>query len=282
MNIGTPCLQFQPFKMDASTKCVSSIERGVDSPLDQLIHNRVAIKDPSEPSHNNNNVIMRESESMDFDDEECCEESDYDEMCTESDDITGLGDQECPSVSASTQLLEFAEMVSSDIQRLFGGKKGSDESCDIYEDPWKQSRSGKELYYAHLMKIAQGIEAEVDDKLITSNSSYSGKRDRKAGLGPLKALFEYGLKDYWKDESMARRLAKMKKFRMNDVSGINSASLNGRKLPESFWAEPKVLCSGPDEADQPNRTLSAMSKTPDFSDLLESWTAEEDHSQITP
>ena len=249
-------------------------------------------------TNNNYHACVQDMEFDESFDEEVDEEfSDEDPEC-EMDGVSaenGRYDNASSSGGdATTQLLKFADMVNGDIQKYFGAKKGDEESCNIYEDKWKHSRSGRELYYADLMKIAQGIDTDIDEK-VTSTTSESttppptGKMDKKVGLGPLGELFEYGLKDYWNDRKMASKLKKVKKFKSEDSSKFSEqVPLNKRQLPDSFWSEPRDQ-TGTDAATKEaqssskgsnSSTILTSSKTPDFSDLLESWTGD-DHEDMS-
>jgi hypothetical protein len=180
------------------------------------------------------------------------------------------------------QLLNFADMVNADIQKFFGKKKDED-SCDIYEDKWVTTKSGRELYYADLLRIAQGenVDTKNTKELLTlnktshektnSNNRFSGKLDMKLGLGPLEDLFRYGLKDFISDKKKSKKPKRIQ----TDVKKFSDLTpMNQRKLPQSFWQEPG----------RNNRThgkvngapMMNSSQPPDFSDLLHSWTRYEE------
>lgn len=230
---------------------------------------------------------------IDFDesfDEEVDEEF-SDEDCEMADEDSGDKSESPASNNGNTtsQLLQFADMVNKDIQKYFGARKGDEDSCNIYEDRWKNARSGRERYYSDLMKIAQGIDTDLDseDKVTSTTGEDpntpppSGKMDKKAGLGPLVELFQFGLKDYWEDKKLAQKLKKVKKFKPDNLSKLSEKQLPllKRQLPESFWKEPIESQNG---AKEPNKggsnQILTSSKTPDFSDLLESWTGDGDMS----
>lgn len=171
------------------------------------------------------------------------------------------------------RLLSFAEMVNVDIQKYFGKKKDED-SCDIYEDKWVTTKSGRELYYADLLRIAQGENVDSKSNRDTrsqkehAKQKYTGKMDAKIGLGPLNDLFEYGLRQFLADGKLkAKRLKRIKQ----DVKKIEDVMpMIQRKLPDSFWREP-----GAERHADPRvngGTLLNTSQPPDFSDLLQSWT----------
>ncbi|XP_059572266.1 protein PERCC1 [Alligator mississippiensis] len=166
------------------------------------------------------------------------------------------------------QLLRFSELISSDIQRYFGRKDKEEDpdSCNIYEDCFSPQRSGRELYYADLMHIAQS--GELDDEDSHSAQVPLGQLDQQVWrsicnkdggqkLGPLAELFEYGLRQYIKQTvSDSRRLRLEKKY-------AHITPMHRRKLPPSFWKEPS-----------PGPAGILNTNTPDFSDLLANWTVE--------
>ncbi|RUS81788.1 hypothetical protein EGW08_010480 [Elysia chlorotica] len=134
--------------------------------------------------------------------------------------------QKHPNVAS--ELLTFAETASMDIQKFFGRTKGEEDACDVYEDKWAATKSGRELYYADLIRIAQGGDTEPSSSskskkgtsfsstrvspstpsssasytsslsplgtdILDSRTRYSGRRDDSIGMGALSDLFEYGL-----------------------------------------------------------------------------------------
>ena len=143
------------------------------------------------------------------------------------------GDDTQQEEDEADRLLSFANQVNKDINKLFHKK----DSCNIYEDRWKRGKSGRELYYADLLRIAQGEDME--------EKTYSGRMDRKMGLGPLKELFE------------TNGIKRVRSSRRQ----CHTIPMKDRELPASFWKEPII-----------KRTISAGGEQqPDFSDLLESW-----------
>lgn len=185
------------------------------------------------------------------------------------------------------QLLNFADMVNADIQKFFGKKKDED-SCDIYEDKWVTTKSGRELYYADLLRIAQGenVDTKNTKELLTLNNAsqdktdnkhkFTGKLDLKMGLGPLEDLFRVGLKDFIADKKKSKKpkriQADVKKF--SDLTPMNQ-----RKLPQSFWQEPGGL--NRTHANGNGAPIINSSQPPDFSDLLHSWTRCEEEEEYS-
>ncbi|XP_033746710.1 protein PERCC1-like [Pecten maximus] len=201
--------------------------------------------------------------------------SDHDSHYSEDfidDEFMHVITEEPPDVTQ--RLLSFAEMVNTDIQKYFGKKKDED-SCDIYEDKWVTTKSGRELYYADLLRIAQGenvdSKSSVSPKLESQGKQkFTGKMDAKIGLGPLNDLFEYGLRQFLVEGKLkAKRLKRMKQDtkRMEEVMPMNQ-----RKLPDSFWREPGADRHAADTRVNNGGNLLNSSHPPDFSDLLQSWT----------
>ncbi|XP_010618816.1 protein PERCC1 [Fukomys damarensis] len=164
------------------------------------------------------------------------------------------------------QLLRFSQLISGDIQRYFGPKdKGQDpDSCDIYADSCSASCSARELYYADLVRLAQGGPSE--DKEATESgvcSSWGPERpacrsaDGVPPLGLLDELFDYGLQQF-AGPSISAGL----RLRLEQKYG-HITPMTQRKLPPSFWKEPAPSALG-----------LLHPGTPDFSDLLASWSAE--------
>nr|KAG5702449.1 hypothetical protein BaRGS_027536 [Batillaria attramentaria] len=203
------------------------------------------------------------------------------------------------------QLLAFADMVNTDIQKFFGRKKGDEDSCDVYEDKWVVTKSGRELYYADLLRIAQGdfgdsksSSSKNTDKASSSSSvrdrqvvednrnTFSGKADLSLGLGPLKDLFEVGLRQFLQDNkqrSTANQQNPSKRLKPgSETDHLDSVPMHQRRFPDSFWREPGMSGSGGDlrtgtggqdtsAAQSGGGALLGAAKLPDFSDLMESW-----------
>lgn len=175
------------------------------------------------------------------------------------------------------QLLNFAEMVNSDIQKFFGRKKGDEDSCDIYEDKWTCRKSGREQYYADLLKLAQGDSfdnknATLSKPDIDNRNQFSGKLDKHFGLGPLNELFDYGLSHFLVDTKLKSK--KLKRLKQELKKYSNVLPMHQRKLPQSFWMEPGSKDSSITRMNSSNIVLLNNANPPDFSDLLQSWTGE--------
>uniref|UniRef100_A0A2I3HHQ9 Proline and glutamate rich with coiled coil 1 n=1 Tax=Nomascus leucogenys TaxID=61853 RepID=A0A2I3HHQ9_NOMLE len=146
----------------------------------------------------------------------------------------------------------------------FGRKdKGQDpDACDVYADSRPASSTARELYYADLVRLARGGSLEDEDtpeprvpRGQVCRPGLSG--DRAQPLGPLAELFDYGLQRYW-----GSRAAAGWSLRLERKYG-HITPMAQRKLPPSFWKEPT-----------PSPLGLLHPGTPDFSDLLASWSAE--------
>ncbi|PVD39265.1 hypothetical protein C0Q70_01893 [Pomacea canaliculata] len=200
--------------------------------------------------------------------------------------------QQRGQVDMTQQLLSFADMVNADIQKFFGRRKGDEDSCDIYEDKWMVTKSGRELYYADLLRIAQGDYGEsrsskeaalqsskVDREAPEDNRhSFSGKADVSVGLGPLKDLFEHGLKHYLHENKHkhpeTRSVPSTSRKAEAESTFSNLIPMQQRRLPDSFWREPGVATIAESRSEPPTAGGSGLlgaATLPDFSDLMESW-----------
>ncbi|XP_078692305.1 protein PERCC1-like [Branchiostoma floridae x Branchiostoma belcheri] len=175
-----------------------------------------------------------------------------------------------PACDMTKQLLDFAEAVNNDIQKYFGRKKNDPDSCDIYEDRFTSGKSGRELYYADLLRIAQNGDS-ADSGTAKSNSQQTRKDGgsdgvyKKGGtLGPLQDLFEFGLKKHIVENKLIKSSKKLKRLKL-DTRLEDIVPMQKRKLPDSFFKEPYARVSD-------GRVSLVNSSTPDFSDLLATWT----------
>ena len=112
-----------------------------------------------------------------------------------------------------------------------------------------------------------------------------GKLSKSVGLGPLDELFRDIPKDVKETVNKGKRAKRLQ------GSNGKGTSLLDRKLPSSFWIEPSVRRDNTDEQKSIESSKSTITTsqgktshapaTPDFSDLLESWTREESSSVVT-
>ena len=123
---------------------------------------------PDLPRENSTSVFIEDSkgnqkEPASFHDMDDVDEDILDEE--EEEDLRACYEQYRQSLlraypNVASELLKFAENASMDIQRFFGRAKGEEDACDVYEDKWAATKSGRELYYADLIRMAQGGDTE--------------------------------------------------------------------------------------------------------------------------
>lgn len=236
-----------------------------------LVHTSV-IKQPfkmvtKEPERTQT-VIQTYQHNIIDDDDFSDHDSHYSEDFLDDDFEDPLMEPQPPDVTK--RLLGFAEMVNIDIQKYFGRKKDED-SCDVYEDKWIATKSGRELYYADLVKIAQGesVDSRKTSDGEDNKRKYTGKMDTRMGLGPLNELFDYGLRHYLTEQKQKSK-KNVKRLKQQDIKKLDEVvPMTKRKLPDSFWNEPG--CQKQNDR-RVNGALLQTSQPPDFSDLLHNWT----------
>ncbi|MGH0158599.1 UNVERIFIED_CONTAM: hypothetical protein FKN15_000323 [Acipenser sinensis] len=143
------------------------------------------------------------------------EDMDFQEGSSEEEEEEeGAGDTDAPQHSShgttemTIQLLRFADLINCDIQRYFSKKSKEEDpdACEIYEDRLSSvGRSGRERYYADLMRVAQsrgreeeGEEEEEEEDELPHVLGALCSRDSIQQLGPLAELFSIGLRRYVK------------------------------------------------------------------------------------
>lgn len=262
-----------PQEFNQHTSVIKKLDHSIDSfvPSNRIENRNYQQMDNVQRPLYDNNVPFVDDDFSDHDSHYSEDfEDDYEEM------------EEEPSPDMTKQLLGFATMVSTDIQKYFGRKKGEDDSCDIYEDKWVSTKSGRELYYADLLKIVNGEDGKTvkrkgnDSPLLDISNSvgegtdnrhcFTGKPDKKVGLGALNDLFEYGLKPFLGDKKY-KHAKELKGIKVDPKKFQNVAPMHSRKLPSSFWKEPR---SDPKQSGS-GTVIQQTNNPPDFSDLLESW-----------
>ncbi|XP_051877248.1 protein PERCC1 [Pristis pectinata] len=220
-----------------------------------------------------------EEEELEDDGEE--RESGSISKCIESENWSAACELFTPvanNTETTLQLLRFTELINNDIQKYFGRKSKDDDpdSCNIYEDRFYSGKSGRELYYADLIKIAQDGDQEEEEphvsllppkEIDTQALKLICDRESIKKLGPLAELFEYGLYKYMKPATLNRRDSRMQKL---DRKYANVIPMHRRRLPSSFWKEPFSLVPG----------CILHTSTPDFSDLLANWTSESNGQEL--
>ena len=142
-------------------------------------------------------------------------------------------------------------------------EKKDEDSCDVYQDKWTSKKSGRELYLADILRIANGGESVDETKKSSRKSEAESKRsemngsvgrvNKNVGLGPLDELF----RDFQKGtKDSVNKAKKPKRLQTYHGKGI---SLQERKLPSSFWIEPKPCTQDvnkPTESNPPKNTPS--------------------------
>lgn len=184
--------------------------------------------------------------SVEFDEADdilSCDESQlYDDISDDDSEDCVSDDGNGDDDDAIKKLLDFSKMINKDIQKYFG-PKNDDDWCDIYEDKFTQVKSGTELYYKDILKVAQNgdnstsgddIIGQVNGSSMTlyvlgrvAVSQSQGRMNVSAGLGPLEELFTVTSQD--------TRLRKLSEESLTDAT----ACFRSRNLPRSFWEEPR-------------------------------------------
>ncbi|XP_033105055.1 protein PERCC1-like [Anneissia japonica] len=181
----------------------------------------------------------------------------------------------------SQQLLNFVDIVNKDIQKYFGKRKYLD---DVNEDDKrrKNKKSGRELYYADLLRIAKNGDVNDLDENDQKNDSpetlhiinwrekkQNNGRSSPSSLGPLGELFKTSES---KNDMVVRGQHLSKQFhKLGSVADI-ALPWKKRKLPLSFFKEPELrrIENGKDGKRRMNSPNSL-----DFSDLLAHWIGED-------
>ncbi|XP_038064018.1 protein PERCC1-like [Patiria miniata] len=262
--------------------------------------------------HNQHHDEVDEEDIEDEDiDEEEEEESENESMYTSADMDSEVASEDLaePEPNVAEQLLEFAQAVNRDIQKYFGRKKSAHEPDSsvgtVYEDRFASGKSGRELYYADLLRVAQNgdaaepystgrgrrTDASISPRASTSSASSAAENadvinanySCQKGLGPLKELFDFAIGGCMDSISNDRRDGH---WQSQDSSSSQKCfpTLPWRKraLPSSFFVEPG-------SRGQPRNgsvgygshvTMIPEHETPDFSDLVANFTSDYDN-QLT-
>ncbi|XP_071796782.1 protein PERCC1-like [Asterias amurensis] len=269
-------------------------------------------------------VLSRHGEVQDDYDEEDddvedddVEDSDNESLYTSADMDSELASEDLsdPEPNVAEQLLEFAEAVNRDIQKYFGRKKGSHEPDSlgtVYEDRFASGKSGRELYYADLLRVAQSGDAAEPSSSgrgrrgVNSSSSPRNMSTSSAdnidpvngctkGLGPLKELFDFalgGCVDETRIEHHHQGTSDEHRWvhRHQEPTGKSLSALPWRKrsLPTSFFVEPGAKGLSSSSSSLSRKCVSSSvsfgshvamvteQDTPDFSDLVANFTSEYD------
>ncbi|XP_071946363.1 protein PERCC1-like [Antedon mediterranea] len=208
-------------------------------------------------------------------DDEASWEDDFDSEEEEDED------DECqPNICQ--QLLNYVDIVNKDIQKYFGKSKFLD---DVDNKSTKKRKSGPELYYADLLRIAKisdvngadengengGEKTETIHKISWQDKTHNGKVS-SSSLGPFGDLFKTNevrnVSSFTAQEQDGDTLC----HRMETCTDNYTLPWKKRKLPTSFFNEPHI-----------GQTINSgdskhASNTLDFSDLLAHWMVDEDTS----
>ncbi|XP_077864117.1 protein PERCC1-like [Saccoglossus kowalevskii] len=173
------------------------------------------------------------------------------------------------------QLLSFAEMVNADIQKYFGPKKDADDACNIYEDRFSSGKSGRELYYADLLKIAQNGDSLSDElpptrkdkkRSVVINTNFHELKDKgSSGIGPLNELFEFAVGKHIREH---RKFANSHHKKIKKIAKVEARKYEqvipwqNRNLPKSFFKEPNSTQV------RKNGLTTHPPNTPNFSELI--------------
>ncbi|XP_022089413.1 uncharacterized protein LOC110978601 [Acanthaster planci] len=268
----------------------------------------------AQPRNYQDHVMMghrqqQDEEEEDIEDEDIDEESENESMYTSADMDSEIASEDLaePEPNVAEQLLEFAEAVNRDIQKYFGRKKSAHEPESVgtlYEDRFASGKSGRELYYADLLRVAQNGDAaepyttgrsrrtdsSVSPRTSTSsastenadvtNANYSCKK----GLGPLKELFDFAIGGCVDSVNNDRHGGQWQR-QGSSQKCLQTLPWRKRALPSSFFMEPgardQSRTGGAGNVGYgPHVTMITEHETPDFSDLVANFTSDYD-SQIT-
>ncbi|XP_023220253.1 uncharacterized protein LOC111622149 [Centruroides sculpturatus] len=172
--------------------------------------------------------------------------------------------EEQESISTSHKLLSFAYKISKDIFMHFHSKTDNEDHCDVYENKFSNTISGRDLYYADLLAVArhgENAETSIKCKKIEKNHSRcdwpcSGIMNPDLGLGPLSELFEH------LDRNPNAR-----------IISPPSQDQNYLEIPQLQQYEKSQLAL--QDSIDANNLYSELNKIEnDLSDILENWTSE--------
>jgi len=205
--------------------------------------------------------------------EEYEEELREDSLEEDEDAVTSGSQEEEPwsfdsfpnNAEMTNQLLRFAELISSDVQRYFGRSQDPD-ACDIYAERPCPKVGGRQRYYADFIKVAS-----------------SGQVEEPESLGPLAELFQDAQRkarglpmnqrhlpiSFW-TEPFAHQLDVLgdANTHENSLSMINTSESSSNIHTSLSLFSNTSICTM--TSSSISGTLSSSS-TPDFSDLLAHW-----------
>ncbi|XP_015459068.1 protein PERCC1 [Astyanax mexicanus] len=196
-----------------------------------------------EPEDEYEEELREEVEDRFEEDDSSVTESQEDEPWTEN---PSFGQNEI-----TDRLLQFAELISSDVQRYFG--RGHDpDACDIYAERERLEVSGRQRYYADFMRVASSEEGAEPEK-----------------LGPLAELFREA---HRKRQGLPMTQRCLPSSFWTEPRPCQLVTLDDADTPYALRCSTESTLS---TSNTPVSTISSSS-TPDFSDLLAQWATDRD------
>ncbi|XP_043092540.1 protein PERCC1 [Puntigrus tetrazona] len=193
-------------------------------------------------------------------------EEDEDAVAGESHEGEPWSFDSCPNNAEMTnQLLRFAELISSDVQRYFGQSQDPD-ACDIYEERPCPKVGGRQRYYADFIKVASSGQAEEPESLGPLAELFQDAQRKGRGLPMNQRRLPIS---FW-TEPFAHQLDVLSDAgtQENSLSMVNTSECSSNiSTSLSMFCNPSVCAMASSSI---SGTLSSSS-TPDFSDLLAHW-----------
>ncbi|KAF4119015.1 protein PERCC1 [Onychostoma macrolepis] len=193
-------------------------------------------------------------------------EEDEDAVASESQEEEPWSFDSFPNNAEMTnQLLRFAELISSDVQRYFGRSQDPD-ACDIYAERPCPKVGGRQRYYADFIKVASSGQAEEPESLGPLAELFQDAQRKGQGLPMNQRRLPIS---FW-TEPLAHQLDVLGDVNTqeNSLSMINTSEGSSNiNTPLSMFSNTSVCTM---TSSSISATLSSSS-TPDFSDLLAHW-----------
>ncbi len=165
----------------------------------------------------------------------------------------------------TNQLLRFAELISSDVQRYFGRSQDPD-ACDIYAERPCPKVGGRQRYYADFIKVASSGQAEEPESLGPLAELFQDAQRKARGLPMNQRCLPIS---FW-TEPFAHQLDVLgdANTHENSLSMINTSESSSNIHTSLSLFSNTSICTM--TSSSISGTLSSSS-TPDFSDLLAHW-----------
>ncbi|KAI8794205.1 lateral signaling target protein 2 [Biomphalaria glabrata] len=218
--------------------------------------------------------IYNEQEEFEDVDEEDISEMDDAELLQTYEQYRRRFRSHAPDVTS--QLLHFAEMVSADIQKFFGRSKGHEDGCDVYEDKWAATKSGRELYYSDRgsPKATQSLRTKQRGNLSLLLRLPTRTRQGHPGiLGRGMTKGNHVVPGHKGRVTPMQERNLPASFRCEPCSVFNNQGQTESCVQPVFGTVPRCEPYG-DQARHEmvgQNPMMATSKLPDFTDLVESW-----------